>query len=290
MKNIILCVLFFISTIALSSQSLPGTSLEISLDNYNYKSASNSYINYDNNLIISPMYFRENITSVLNKLIKFKSMEHLSINESKVSDNKVIVTVKWKDFEGGIRYYLIAGNEIQTTVLAFYYYSNLTTVIQLNDLLNLFFNSRIIDMPPSNDMLFEYSIKIPKRYKILYLGGLSYSFDTEEKKGIPVLVVNYNPLINIEVSLKIIANIDVLDDRYIIEKTYKGLNREFQYWQGIFKYDNKVVTRIIVKAGKTKYIQISRQMFDEDYDTVEMELHEIVDSINKKELSDLGHR
>jgi hypothetical protein len=283
MKIFILCMLLSVFTMVLSSQPLPGTSLEILLENYRYKQLSNLYMNDDSGLVVIPAYYRENIKSVLSRLLDFNNKEHFSINEDKVSTDKVVITIKWKDFNGGTKYYLVDGNEVHTNLLSFYYYSNLTTEKQLNDLLNRFYNSKIVDITPSNEILFEYNIKIPEKYKVLSIDGLTYRFDTIEKQGIPVLSIQYNPLVNVKISLKDIANVDGLDDINIKEIMYNGLDSEFQYWQGIFIYEDKVINKVAIKTDKTKYIIISRQMFDEDLDIVKNELHGIVDSIMKKQ-------
>lgn len=284
MKKYLFAILFV--AISSVSYSLPilGTSLDMSLENYIYQSSHNSYINYDNRITLYPMYFRESMNNVINKLINKRNKEFYTIDEKEVTKSKAIITIDLNNSPlSNTEFYLVSGDDKQTTVLSFYYYKKLTTAIQLFELLNSFINSKNVESIPSNEMLFEYSITIPKRYRLLYINGLSYSFDTEEQNGNPVLSIFYNPATHADLSLSDIAYMDIKVFDSIDERDFTGINSTYQYWLGLFTYRSKVVEKLVVKTSMTKSILFSRQIVDENLSIIEKELSEMANSIEKKQ-------
>lgn len=284
MRRHILAILFVAIASIVYSQQILGTSLEMPLENYVYQSSHNSYINYDNRITLFPMYFRESMQIVINKLINSRNKEFYAIDEKEVAKNKAIITIDlYNSPLENTEFYLVSGDEKQTTVLCFHYYKKLTTAIQLFELLTSFINSKNVEPILSNDLLFEYSIKIPEKYRLLYIVGLRYSFDTEDQGGKPVLVIEYDPATHAGLSLSEIAYRDAIDVDNIDEKPFTGINSKYQYWLGLFTYRSSIIEKVVVRTSMTKSILFSRQIIDEDISIVEKELTEMVNSIEKKQ-------
>lgn len=283
MKRHIFAALFVAISSIVYSQQILGNSLEMPLENYVYQSSHNSYINYDNRITLFPMYFRESMQLVMNKLTNSKNKEFYAIDEKEVAKNKAIITMDlYNNPLGNTEFYLVSGDEKKTTALYFNYYKKLTTTIQLFELLNSFINSKNVESILSNDLLFEYSIKIPDKYRLLYLVGLRYSFDTEEQDGKPILVIEYDPATHAGLSLSEIAYRDAIEVDSIYEKSFTGIDSKYQYWCGQFTYRSTIIEKIVVRTSMTKSILFSRQIVDEDNSSIEKELSEIVNSIEKK--------